>query len=68
MHENSQYNQMVIYVESCESGSMFNKLLPTDINGKTLLCSCSCMVEVYRRGLYSVCMWHTFAFVGELVM
>jgi len=26
------YNQMVIYWESCESGSMFSKLLPSDIN------------------------------------
>ena len=25
---------MVIYVEACESGSMFKNLLPEDINGK----------------------------------
>lgn len=32
MHANKMYNQMVIYWESCESGSMFSKLLPSDIN------------------------------------
>merc|ERR1719347_298375 len=32
MHKNKMYNQMVIYWESCESGSMFSKLLPSDIN------------------------------------
>jgi len=33
MHTNGMYNQMVIYWESCESGSMFAKgLLPSDIN------------------------------------
>ena len=26
--------QMVFYVEACESGSMFEDLLPKDINGK----------------------------------
>ena len=26
--------QMVFYVEACESGSMFENLLPQDINGK----------------------------------
>lgn len=32
MHENKQYSQMVIYVEACESGSMFKGLLPDNIN------------------------------------
>ncbi|KAG0718395.1 Legumain [Chionoecetes opilio] len=31
MHRNKQFNEMVIYLESCESGSMF-KGLPDDIN------------------------------------
>jgi len=34
MYENKQYKQMVIYVEACESGSMFEGLLPNDINGE----------------------------------
>ncbi len=34
MHQNNQYKQMVVYVEACESGSMFHKLLKTDINGE----------------------------------
>jgi len=32
MHAAKMYKQMVIYWESCESGSMFNRLLPKDIN------------------------------------
>nr|ABO26629.1 legumain [Haliotis discus discus] len=33
MNEEQRYGQMVIYVEACESGSMFDKnLLPKDIN------------------------------------
>lgn len=34
MHQQQKYKQMVIYVESCESGSMFNTLLPDNINGE----------------------------------
>ena len=32
MHENAMYDQMVIYIEACESGSMFDGLLPNNIN------------------------------------
>ncbi|XP_027236600.2 legumain [Penaeus vannamei] len=32
MSRNKQYKEMVIYLESCESGSMFQNLLPDDIN------------------------------------
>jgi len=32
MNENKKYKQMVIYIEACESGSMFNTLLPRNIN------------------------------------
>ncbi|XP_067682331.1 legumain-like [Haliotis asinina] len=33
MHKDKRYGKMVIYVEACESGSMFtNNLLPKDIN------------------------------------
>lgn len=35
MHQENRYKQMVIYVEACESGSMFDKLLSDNINGKT---------------------------------
>lgn len=34
MHQKKKYKQMVVYVEACESGSMFNKLLKDNINGK----------------------------------
>ena len=32
MHENELYNEMVVYIEACHSASMFENLLPTDIN------------------------------------
>jgi legumain len=32
MHQRNMYNKMVVYIESCESGSMFNNLLPKNIN------------------------------------
>ena len=32
MHSQNQYNKMTIYIEACESGSMFKGLLPKDIN------------------------------------
>lgn len=31
MHKKNMYKDMVIYLESCESGSMFSKILPKDI-------------------------------------
>jgi len=32
MHTENRYNKLVLYVEACESGSMFKKVLPDDIN------------------------------------
>ncbi|CAG2116913.1 unnamed protein product, partial [Medioppia subpectinata] len=32
MHQDKKYSKLVFYIEACESGSMFDKLLPTDIN------------------------------------
>ena len=32
MHDNKKYNQLVFYLEACEAGSMFNTLLPSNIN------------------------------------
>jgi len=32
MHQRNMYAKMVVYIESCESGSMFNNLLPKNIN------------------------------------
>jgi len=32
MHSRNMYSKMVVYIESCESGSMFNNLLPPNIN------------------------------------
>ena len=37
MHDNKKYKQMVIYMEACESGSIFDGLLPHNING--MLCT-----------------------------
>ena len=34
LHDNKKYKEMVVYVESCESGSIFDGLLPSNINGK----------------------------------
>ncbi|CAG2113472.1 unnamed protein product, partial [Medioppia subpectinata] len=32
MHQDRKFAKLVFYLESCESGSMFDKLLPNDIN------------------------------------
>jgi legumain len=32
MHDNNRYSKMVFYIEACESGSMFDELLPKNIN------------------------------------
>jgi len=32
MYENQMYHQLVIYLEACESGSMFNNILPPNIS------------------------------------
>jgi len=32
MKANNSYNKLVFYLEACESGSMFDKILPTDMN------------------------------------
>ena len=32
MHENKMYKEMVMYIEACESGSMFQNILEKDIN------------------------------------
>merc|ERR1712167_308962 len=32
MHENKMYKEMTMYVEACESGSMFEKILEDNIN------------------------------------
>jgi legumain len=32
MHSRNMYAKMVVYIESCESGSMYNNLLPPNIN------------------------------------
>ncbi len=31
MHENRMYKEMVMYIEACESGSLFEGILQTDI-------------------------------------
>jgi len=32
MYEDKKYHKMVMYIEACESGSMFDQTLPSDIN------------------------------------
>lgn len=32
MHKNKKYGKMVFYIEACESGSMFENILPNNIN------------------------------------
>jgi len=32
MHQNKMYEQMVVYIEACESGSMFDGILAKDLN------------------------------------
>jgi legumain len=32
MYENKMYDEMVLYIEACESGSMFEGILASDIN------------------------------------
>jgi len=32
MHDNHKYHQLVFYLEACESGSMFNQILPNNWN------------------------------------
>lgn len=32
MYQNKRYQQLVFYVEACESGSMFNQILPSSLN------------------------------------
>jgi legumain len=32
MHKANKYSKMVFYIEACEAGSMFENLLPSDIN------------------------------------
>jgi len=33
MYRNKKYGKMVFYIEACESGSIFDGLLPHNING-----------------------------------
>ena len=32
MHRRQMYKEMVMYIEACESGSMFNGLLPENVS------------------------------------
>ena len=36
MHSQQKFKELVFYIEACESGSMFQDLLPDDINGTLL--------------------------------
>ena len=37
MYQNKRYNKLVLYIEACESGSMFEDLLPDNLNSKYIL-------------------------------
>jgi legumain len=64
MHTEKKYKQMVIYIESCESGSMLEGLLPNDINiyattasnavESSYACYYDAKRETYLGDLYSV--------------
>ena len=32
MYDNKMYKEMVVYIEACESGSMFENILPNNMN------------------------------------
>lgn len=51
MHTQQKYKQMVFYVEACESGSMFDQLLPTDINGMMSTVALRLDIYVHSRPL-----------------
>ena len=34
MYNNKKYGKLVMYIEACESGSMFEDLLPDNLNSK----------------------------------
>jgi len=64
MHDEKKYSEMVIYIESCESGSMLEGLLPADINiyattasnaeESSYACYYDAKRETYLGDLYSV--------------
>jgi len=65
MYAKKQYQQMVLYIEACESGSMFEGLLPTNISvyvttaANSAESSYACYYDkdrkTYLGDLYSVC-------------
>ncbi|XP_078662942.1 legumain-like [Branchiostoma floridae x Branchiostoma belcheri] len=64
MHQEGKFNKLVFYLESCESGSMFDKILPDNINifattaanGKesSYACYMDTKRKTYLGDLYSV--------------
>jgi legumain len=57
MHQANKYGKMVFYIEACEAGSMFENLLPADINvyattaTDALVSSYACYYD-WQRGTY----------------
>lgn len=57
MYDNNMYKNMVFYLEACESGSMFNNILPENMNiyattaATPYESSFACYFD-YRRGIY----------------
>lgn len=70
MHETEMYSEMVIYMEACESGSMFFKLLPEDIKIYATSASnpfessfaCYCNTSVFGI-IISTCLGDTYSVV-----
>jgi len=64
MHSQNKFKQMVLYIEACESGSMFNDKLPSDINvyattaanpnESSYACYYDSKLETYLGDCYSV--------------
>ena len=64
MYNNKQYNSIVFYLEACESGSMFNNLLPSNMSifamtaanpdESSYACCYDPVINIYLGDLFSV--------------
>lgn len=76
MHDQKQFHKMVMYIEACESGSMFDQTLPADINVMALTAangstsSYACYYDKTRRtylgDLFSV-KWMEDSDIGQVM-
>ena len=70
MHTQGKYGKMLLYIDACYSGSMFEGLLPDDINVYAVTAanatqeSYSCFCDI--RNLSSTCIAGVFGYVVEI--